>query len=84
MPNRILWNRRPTADDPGSIDEIVVHDPTVHIEQMSDGCWWIGIDLPDGTCWSGNFIADSGLEFAEQESDVVWDEDDCHEENRDD
>ena len=73
--NRILWN-------PGRkvIDEIVIHDCTVHIEQMSDDSWWIGVDLADGTYWAGNFWTDprASMSFTEQESDVAWDKDEEH------
>jgi hypothetical protein len=74
--NRILWN-------PGRevIDEIVIHDCTVHIEQMSDDAWWIGIDLADGSYWEGNFwtLGSTGsMVFTEQESDVEWDRDEVH------
>ncbi len=73
--NRILWNRRDH-----DIDEIVLHDAkTVHVEQLDDRCWWIGITLADGY-WAGNFIADSRgrMRFAEQEGTVVWAEDREH------
>lgn len=68
--NRILWNRRDH-----DIDEIVVHDiATLHIEQMDDRCWWIGMTLADGTDWAGSFIASSRglMQFVEQEGNVVW------------
>jgi hypothetical protein len=74
---RILWNRR--GDD---IDEIVIENATVHIEQMNDRCWWIGIDLPHGGYWAGNFHADSRgrMTFSEQETwGFEWDRDDTHE-----
>ena len=59
-PARILWNRRPTGRDVGCIDEIVLTGvDMVHVEQMDDRCWWIGITLADGTSWDGNFTADS-------------------------
>lgn len=80
--NRILWNRRPTDPyDGGDIDEIVVHNVTVHIEQMDDRCWWIGIDLPDGTHWAGNFSADSRgrMSFWQQEYGGVEWRDESHE-----
>lgn len=84
--NRILWNRRPTgiADD-GDIDEMVVHDASIHIEQMGDRCWWIGIDLPDGGYWAGNFHATSRgkMTFSLQESfnGFTWDIDASHEDS---
>ena len=74
--NRILWNERG-----GEIDEVVFTRPEqVHIEQMSDGCWWIGVHLEDGTYWAGNFLARSKtrLTFTEQESDVKWDHEGAH------
>lgn len=81
--DRILWNRRPTGMmDAGDIDEIVVHDCTVHVEQMDERCWWIGIYRPDGSYWMGNFTADrrGRMRFVEQEnSGVEWADDDTHE-----
>lgn len=75
--NRILWNER-DAD----IDEIVLHDvATVHVEQMDDRCWWIGITLSNGGYWSGNFVANSRglMRFVEQEnSGVEWESDQEH------
>lgn len=75
--NRILWNRRDI-----DIDEIVVHDCTVHIEQMSERCWQIDIGLPNGMSWMGNFRADQlgRMTFSEQDSDIEWDRDQSHEE----
>lgn len=32
----------------GEIDEIVCRQGTFHLEQMSDGCWWIGINQSIG------------------------------------
>lgn len=84
--NRILWNREPTTgrglDACGDIDEIVLHDATVHIEQMDKRCWWIGLYREDGTYWMGNFVADSRgrMVFSEQENaGIAWDRDDTHE-----
>lgn len=76
MVRRILWN-------PGRqvIDEIVLTDVAlVHVEQMHSRSWWIGIDLQDGTYWSGNFDIDTTgrMMFTEQETDVAWDEDEEH------
>lgn len=76
--NRILWNQR--GHD---IDEIVLHDATVHVEQMGDRCWWIGIHLPDGGYWAGNFIADryGRMRFTEQERiGFEWQHDKSHDE----
>lgn len=87
--NRILWNRRPDADwrrgDMGCIDEIVLHGVTVHVEQMDDRWWWIGISRDDGTYWHGNFTATSRgvMRFTEQENNgITWERDDSHEEPR--
>ena len=75
--NRILWNKRG-----GEIDEVVFNRPQmVHIEQMGDECWWIGVDLADGSYWAGSFTAEEGMTmtFSEQESDVAWNDDRTHE-----
>ena len=38
---------RPRED--GTLDEVVVsHPAVVHLEQMDEGSWWLGIDLVDG------------------------------------
>lgn len=83
--DRILWNRRPGKRDCGDIDEIVLHNVTVHVEQMDDRCWWIGIYTEpndgDSPYWMGNFSANSRgvMTFGEQEnSDVVWAKDEVH------
>lgn len=83
MTDRILWNRRP-VDLPfgGDIDEIVLHGVDVHIEQMDDRCWWIGLYRPDGTYWHGNFTADSRgrMRFSQQENNgIAWALDHTHE-----
>jgi len=70
--NRILWNEGGDV-----IDEIVLHEATVHVEQMSDRCWWIGVYLDDERYWMGNFYCDSRgrMKFTEQESaGIEWDE----------
>lgn len=76
--NRILWNERDH-----DIDEIVISDvATVHVEQMHDRCWWIGITRNDGSYWAGNFFATSRgrMTFTEQEQEgFEWDKDDTHE-----
>lgn len=82
--DRILWNRRPKGPrgDTGDIDEIVLHNVDIHIEQMDNRCWWIGIYRPDGSYWMGNFTADryGRMRFSEQENaDIAWDIDHSHE-----
>ena len=76
--NRILWNERDR-----DIDEIVVSDvATVHVEQMHERCWWIGITRTDGSYWAGNFFATSRgrMTFSEQEQEgFEWDADNTHE-----
>lgn len=74
--NRILWNERGK-----DIDEIVLHGATVHVEQMHDRCWWIGITLEGDRYWAGNFVADSRgrMRFIEQETwGIDWDDDRAH------
>jgi hypothetical protein len=76
--NRILWNVRDK-----DIDEIVIHNATVHVEQMDARCWWIGIDLPGGGHWAGNFHCDSRgrMKFTEQETwGFDWGQDKAHNE----
>ena len=81
--DRILWNRRPkNVRDVGDIDEIVAHNVTVHIEQMDDRCWWIGITWPDGSSWDGNFHATKKgkMTFGQQgHRDGGWPSDEEHE-----
>jgi hypothetical protein len=88
-PDRILWNERPparTGGGGGDIDEIVLSGVDIHIEQMDDRCWWIGIyrdASKSGTpYWMGNFVADSRgrMRFVEQENaGIEWDDDKSHE-----
>ena len=84
--HRILWNRRPAnpmRGDCGDIDEVVIDSPQmVHVEQMDNRCWWIGIYMPDGSYWMGNFVADSRgrMRFSEQENNGIdWANDNTHE-----
>ena len=76
--DRILWNKRDK-----DIDEIVLHGVDVHIEQMDDRCWWIGL-YREGveTYWMGNFVADKKgrMRFVEQENaGIQWSDDRSHE-----
>lgn len=85
MTDRILWNRRPIGImDAGDIDEVVLSGVNVHIEQMGDRCWWIGLYDPSDPdrYWMGNFVADSRgrMRFVEQENaGVEWVHDASHE-----
>lgn len=45
-------------EETDAIDEIVAHPlQGFHLEQMDDGCWWLGIDGPEGRRISINFVA---------------------------
>ncbi len=39
-----------------SIDEIVANNVSVHVEQMDDGLWWMGITRSDGVRLLVNFF----------------------------
>lgn len=90
MTDRILWIERPPGHPGGgggNIDEIVLTDvATVHVGQVTDRCWWIGIYRThdhDTPYWTGNFVADSRgrMRFVEREhGGIEWDVDDTHEE----
>ena len=78
--DRILWNR-----GRDTIDEIVIHDCMVHVEQMDDNCWWIGIykEADQDQMWTGNFYcphhrSKTGMSFTEQDCDIEWDRDEEH------
>jgi hypothetical protein len=72
---RILWN-----DRGGEIDELVMTNCTVHIEQMADNCWWIGIFRADGGYWAGNFHTKRApLTFTQQEHEqFTWNHEGPH------
>ena len=38
-------------NDDESIDEIIVRGGLVHIEQMSNDGWFMGVNAPDGSYW---------------------------------
>jgi hypothetical protein len=85
---RILWNRRPEPGrgERGEIDEIVLSNVDIHIEQMNDGCWWIGIYRHDDPSiyWMGNIHTKNPrsrahITFTEQENaGIEWDRDESH------
>lgn len=90
--SRILWNRRPTEQQPGGdIDEIVVTDPAlVHVEQMDDNEWWLAIytgDTDGAPYFMGNFTADDdgAMSFwCQEDAGMTWARDDSHEDERHD
>jgi hypothetical protein len=43
-------------NEDGSLDEIVAHDVTIHLEQMSGGHWWMSIESA-GRLFHVNFTA---------------------------
>ncbi len=42
-------------NEDGTVDEIFVSAKFVHIEQMSDNCYWMGITLPNDEFLHVNF-----------------------------
>ncbi len=54
-----------------SIDEIVIRGANVHIEQMSDDGWFMGVEAADGSYWQFWFGAKnrkSHVEFRHTET----------------
>mgnify|MGYP001609985049 CR=1 FL=1 len=55
----------------GSIDEIVAKGANLHIEQMSDDGWFLGVDAADGSYWQfwfGSKKRKSHVEFHHTET----------------
>lgn len=55
----------------GSIDEIVAKAANLHIEQMSNDGWFMGLDMPDGSYWQfwfGSKNRKSHVEFRHTET----------------
>lgn len=83
---RILWNYRDEPGKRGEIDEVVLCNVDVHIEQMNDGCWWMGFYRhadPD-IYWMGNIHTKNPrsrthITFTEQENaGIEWQRDESH------
>lgn len=73
---RILWNEAERK----TIDEFVVHDATIHLEQMDDNCYWIGITDADGREFSVNLHTPRAtIRCTQQDCEWMWDEDATHE-----
>ncbi len=76
LPDRVLWNRD------GTVDEIVIHNCTIHLEQMSDTAYWMGITKGGGTLMVD--IGHSGKSplactmWDDSEISWEWDEEDRH------
>jgi hypothetical protein len=61
------WNRRASPDEPGGqrlsirlngagqVDEVFAQGADLHIEQMNDGHWWMGVTDATGEFWHINF-----------------------------
>lgn len=39
----------------GKLDEFFADNVNVHLEQMNDGHWWMGVTMPGGAMWHLNF-----------------------------
>jgi len=52
-------------NDDGSIDEIVAKGADLHIEQMSNDGWYMGLQMPDGSYWQFWFGAKNGRSHVE-------------------
>lgn len=39
----------------GKLDEFFADNADIHLEQMNDGHWWMGVTMPDGAMWHLNF-----------------------------
>lgn len=52
-------------NEDGSIDEIVAKAATLHIEQMSGDCWFLGISAEDGSYWQFWLAAKNGRSAVE-------------------
>lgn len=76
--HRILWNDRRSND----IDEIVVRDCTVHVEELNDTTFYLGIEK-DGVVWTGEFSWDAKAKrivFSQDfDGGIPFDRDECHE-----
>lgn len=41
----------------GEVDEFLANNANIHLEAMSDNCWWIGVDIPGAGTWHINLGA---------------------------
>ncbi len=57
----MAFKNRVGRNSDGSLDEIILFDVEyVHLEQMDDSSWWIGIGRKDGTTDHINIFSRSG------------------------
>lgn len=49
----------------GSIDEVVAHGVNLHIEQMDNAGWYLGLNMPDGSYWQFWIGAKNGRSHVE-------------------
>lgn len=67
MSNAVIIRR----NDDGSIDEIVAQDCAIHVEQMDNNSWYMGLQASDGSYWQFWFGAKnrkSAVEFRHTET----------------
>ena len=58
-------------NDDGSIDEIMAQDCAIHVEQMSNDSWYMGLQASDGSYWQfwfGSKNRKSAVEFRHTET----------------
>ncbi|HEX7152203.1 MAG TPA: hypothetical protein VF618_12015 [Thermoanaerobaculia bacterium] len=59
----------------GSLDEVVAHNVFVHLEQMADNAWWMGVSTPDNAhLVHVNFYSERVIEAEAEDQHVTKDE----------
>lgn len=60
-------------DNPdGSHDEIVAcHPRLLHLEQMDEDAWWMGIEMKDGSYFHVNFNSDTPIRLMIEAEGVI-------------
>ena len=55
----------------GSLDEVVAQNVFVHLEQMADNSWWMGVSTPDNThLIHVNFYAEGTIEAEAEDQHI--------------
>ncbi len=76
--NRILRNH---AGEASPVDEVVAHGVTMHLEQMGDDAYWIGVYRPgsvDDELHIDLMVEMGMLVVSVREESWAWDEDRTH------